>query len=135
MEQRICDRIEVDLKRRAVLSGSDREHALNCDACLERVLESALAEPLDVTIPGDFAAATAYRLLGDSAPRIRHRPLRLLVFAIAGVVSMLVWLFFLREVIPLLPGLQPGSHLIVLSVAASLELTAILLWVSRTTQV
>jgi hypothetical protein len=135
MEQGICDRIAESLRQGNSVSGPDRDHALHCEVCLDRVLNTCLVKPPIVTVPDQFAEATARHLLSKSG-NIRIRRLRMLVFALPAAVASAAWFFFWHGMFhATVPVPQPGSALTIFSVAASVELTAIILWVSRATRV
>jgi len=135
MQQPICDKLAESLMQGAGISESERDHAVNCEACLERVLNSCLADPPTVTIREKFAGVTARRMLSESEGT-RNRRLRALSFGVPCAAGFVAWLVLWRGMLPALAsGIQPGSPTIIFSVAASLEMTAILLWVTRATRV
>lgn len=135
MQQPICDKIAESIMQGAAISESERDHAVNCEACLDRVLDSCLTDSPTVGIPDQFAGVTARRLLSESEGT-RNRRLRALIFGVPCAAGFVAWLVLWRGMLPgLASGLQPGSPTIIFSVAASLEITAILLWVSRATRV
>src|SRR5580658_2062490 len=100
MQQPICDKIAESLRQGVGISESERGHAVNCDACLERVVDSCLADPPTVTIRDQFVGATVRRMLSESEGS-RNRWLRALIFGVPCAAGFVAWLVLWREMLPL----------------------------------
>lgn len=136
MKDQICGKIAEALKRsRNSLSEDQQTHLLGCERCLDRMLDICLAELPVVEIPDGFVLTTAKRLKSNSWDFGKSK-LRMLVFAVSGMVAFTAWLYLWNRALPdVIAAFRSATPMAILLTAASVEVTGILLWASRTTRV